>query len=363
MPPYHFQKENEWSDWSEEEILTITSLGERSNVYTSTEESTSMDNQSATRSQSLDDNQSTTASPSKDDNQSATTSQSMDDNQSVINSQSLDDDQSATASKSKDGIIINKMISKSNKLESCYNDGLEKENHDAVREAVGKEKQRRKINRRRTMKDESSSDDDIPLIEYIKQAQKNYMSDSDGDSTYDPKKETQLNSSESGYEQLLDKESKKKPIEDMKFKKIWKESVEKVTQNSKTSLKSLSIPDHVDNSKSNDMQDILRRSGEKAEIEKQLVEQEMKKVDVILRANNLSQKATTPDGNCFFESSAMQLDMTTMTLRDQLCFTLEQNIGHYIAFITNTGHPDDEKGYVSAYLTEIEKLKHDGMNE
>ena len=350
--------ENEWSDWSEEEILTITSLGERSRVYTSTEESTSMDSQSTTRSQSLDDNQSTT--PSKDDSQSATTSQSMDDNQSAINSQSLDDDQSTTASKSKDALIINKMISESNKFESCYNDALEKENRDAVREAVGKEKQRRKINRRRTMKDESSSDDDIPLIEYIKQAQKNYMSDSDGDSTYDPKKETQLNSSDSEYEQLLDKESKKKRIEDMKFKKIWKESIEKVTQNSKRSLKSLSIPDHVDNPKSNDMQDILRRSGEKAEIEKQLVEQEMKKVDLILRANNLSRKATTPDGNCFFESSAMQLGMTAITLRDQLCFTLEQNIGEYIAFITNTGHPDDEKGYVSAYLTEIDKLKHDG---
>ena len=89
-----------------------------------------------------------------------------------------------------------------------------------------------------------------------------------------------------------------------------------------------------------------------------------KRIDALLTNNGLKRLSVTSDGNCFFESLALQFEGKCATeLREEVCDHIEANRDHYINFMSNTpgdGNDYDEDYMFARYQSEVDYLRQDG---
>ena len=89
-----------------------------------------------------------------------------------------------------------------------------------------------------------------------------------------------------------------------------------------------------------------------------------KRIGVLLTSNGLKRLSATSDGNCFYESLALQFEGKCATkLREEVCNHIEANRDHFINFMSNTpadGNDYNEDYMFARYKSVVDYLRQDG---
>ena len=89
-----------------------------------------------------------------------------------------------------------------------------------------------------------------------------------------------------------------------------------------------------------------------------------KRIGVLLTSNGLKRLSATSDGNCFFQSLALQFEgKCAIKLREEVCDHIEANRDYFINFMSNTpadGNDYDEDYMFARYQSVVDYLRQDG---
>ena len=117
-------------------------------------------------------------------------------------------------------------------------------------------------------------------------------------------------------------------------------------------------------STSRDLQSALKRSRKEHNLHILLTSIHNKRVDALLASNGLKRQPVRPDGNCFFESLALQFDGKSATeLRAEICDHLDVEYDHcskYMSIASGDGNDSDEDYSLGRYKSEVEDLRQAG---
>ena len=85
-----------------------------------------------------------------------------------------------------------------------------------------------------------------------------------------------------------------------------------------------------------------------------------RRLDELLKHNGMERVPVYPDGNCFFTAASFHLLNSDRTsLREELCFHIDENINYYKDFFPSSG--DDEEERTQQVNASVEKLRQNGV--
>lgn len=228
---------------------------------------------------------------------------------------------------------------------SCTSSVESEQGNDSQNQTPSTQKKTRRTRKRKTrqkLRYVSSSDEDIPLSVYAKRAWNTSFNTSDTDNTYDPEKEEELNSTDSEYQDIISQKCLTKLKKDKSMKQLWDKTVERLKKKKQKSNKEESLTKKVkmqteesillsqkeenSNRTAEVIKQVLENSAKAANLRQELIQNQIAKIESLLATNNLVRDKIKPHGNCFFEASRKQIGMDPSSLRNELCKSLEDNI-------------------------------------